>query len=400
MATNSLTASGLTIEQLSDIINDLTTGYTTIYGPDINLESNTPDGQMMNIYATALEDNLELLQVVYNSFSIVNAFGVQLDNMFALNGMQRQQGTYTIAYVNVTVSQALTLNGLDALASNPNITVFQVADTGGNIYQLQNSYSFSGSGTVTLAFQAQNIGQVLTTSNTITVINTPVIGVTSVNNPTTANDIIGTNEETDIQFKVRQGLSFQLAATGPADTIRAQLLNTPGVIDAFVPENDTTSVVGGVAANGIQVIVNAPTVPAATIAQVIYSKKPAGCAQTSSGSPQSYNITRPAGNIFTAYWYNAVPESLYISFQILPINGVDTFNTTTLANQLAAALVYRLNQSAFVGDIIRAMQTIAPNGYLQNVSVGTSSPPGSQTVSPTSYVNYFTVSASNITITT
>ncbi len=471
MATNSLTSTGLTIEQLSDIISDLTTGYISIYGADINLESNTPDGQMMNIYATALEDNLELLQVVYNSFSLTNAFGVQVDNLVALNGIQRQNGTYTIAYVEITVAQALTLTGMDALTSNPNASVFQLSDNTGNVYQLQTTYSFSGTGTVSLAFQAQNIGQTLTTANTITTILTPITGVTSANNPTTANDIIGTNEETDIQVKVRQANSFQLAATGPADTLRAQLLNTAGVIDAFVPENDANSVVNGLPPNGIWTIVNAPSVADSVIAQVIYSKKPAGCAQlftttqngtttsgaatitglsstsgmvagmvvsgtgipsgsiisavnsateitinnnaTSSGtvsvtvatnsyvaSAVSYNITRPAGNIFTAWWSNAVSQPLYISFQILPINGVDQFNTTTLATSLAAALTYRLNQSAFIGDVIRAMQTIAPNGYLQNVYVGASSSPSSQTVAPSALINYFTVSSSDISITT
>ena len=400
---NQLTSTGLTIESLSDILDDFSdpnTGFPAIYGADINLGASTPDGQAINIFATTTYDVLQALESVYNSFSLVNAYGIQIDNLVALNGIQRKNGTYTIANVQVTVSSALTLTGQDALVNNPSASVFTVSDTSGNQYQLQTTYSFSGAGTETLLFAAIDIGQIFTTPNTITIISTPQVGVTSVNNPSTSNDIIGVNEESDTALKIRQANSLQMGATGPADTLRAQLLNVPGITDAFVAENDTSSVVNGVAANGIQVIVNAPTATPATIAQVIYSKKTAGCAQTSSGSPQSYNITRPAGNIFTAYWYNAVPEALYIAFQILPINGVDSFSTSYLATQLAQTLVYRLNQSAFIGDVIRAMQVIAPNGYLQNVYVGTSSPANQQTVSPSAYVNYFTVSASNITITT
>jgi hypothetical protein len=400
MPTNALTATGLTTEALSDIIADLTAGYTTIYGPDINLDSNTPDGQMMAIYAEALIDNLDLLTSVYNQFSIQNAFGVQVDNLVALNGLQRQAGTQTIAYVEITASQAITVPGLDVLASNPNATVFTVADQAGNQYQLTTSYTFSAAGTsAALSFTAVNLGETFTSPNTITVIVTPLTGISSVNNPSTAADVIGTNEETDVQLKVRQGQSFALAATGPADTLRAQLLNIPGIIDAYVAENDTSSVAEGVPANGIWVIVNVSSATPAQIAQVIYSKKTIGCAQkTTSG--QSYNITRPAGNIFTAYWDLAISQALYVTFTISAINGVDTFNTTTLATDLANALVYKLNQNAYIGDVIKAMLIIAPNGYLTSIFVGTTSSPSTQSGSPSDFQHYLLLSPSGITIST
>lgn len=463
---NTLDATGLTIQSVTDIIGDLSAGFIAIYGADINLDSNTPDGQAINIYATALEDNLELLVAVYNQLSLQNAFGVQVDNLVALNGIQRQQGSHTIAQVAVTVSGAVTLPGQDVLVGNPNATVFTVSDSAGNQYQLQTSHVFSVSGTATLAFAAVNLGEVLTVPNSITIIVTPFPNATSVNNPSTSSDVIGTNEETDVQVKIRQGKSFQLAATGPADTIRAQLLNTPGITDAFVPENDNPTIVDGVFGNGIQVIINRTTATDAEIAQVIYSKKTIGCAQTGTfittgnthsnnvidnipstanmaagqkitgsgipslttissvtgpnsitisnpsgttltntpititplGSLHSFNITRPAGNSFTAYWFDAVTEALYVSFTILPINGVDTFDDTAIANELAAALIYRLNQTAFVGQIIAAMQIIQPNAFLTNVFVGTSPSPSSQQATPSDFQHYFTVAAAHIVI--
>ncbi|MDD5301497.1 MAG: baseplate J/gp47 family protein [Elusimicrobia bacterium] len=474
MAINSLTAGGLTIQQQPDIVAELTTGYTSIYGADINLGPNTPDGQMMNIYATALEDNLELLQSVYNMFNLINAYGVQLDNMGQLLGLIRQAGTYTQAQVLVTVSQAVTLPGQDVLVSNPSATVFTVADEAGNQYQLVASHVFSGAGSATLTFAAVDIGQILTSANTITAILTPLLGVTSVNNPSTSSDVLGTNEETDSAFRVRMAQSFQLAAVGPADALRAALLNVPGILDAYVPENDTGGIVDGVFSTGIMTVVNQGSVADADVAQVIYAKKGMGCQQTreftttgdthtnttvdnlpasdvenmavgqavsgagifagstidsidsptsitlshattataagvtltvtpvtpSGSTLKSYSITRPAGNVFTAWWFTAAAEDLYISFTINPINGVDTFNTTVLADALAAALTYKLNQSAFVGQIIAAMNLIAPNGYLTNIFVGTVASPSDQQVAPTDLQNYFSVIAGNIVIST
>lgn len=471
MPINAITATGLTVQSVPDIVAQLTAGYTTIYGADVNLDSNTPDGQQINIFATALGDNLELLLSVNAQFSLTNAVGVQVDNLLAINGMQRQPGTNTAAYVQVTVTQAITLPGQDVLVATPAATVFTVSDNAGNQYQLAASYAFAGAGTATLEFIAVNIGQVLVTANTITVIVTPLTGVSAVNNPafavtiagsvtnasavvsgissttgmtagmnltdadaffpvgttvlsvdsssqitasavatggspTTENitvatpaTIQGANEETDVQCKIRQAQSFYMGSTGPSDTLRSQLLNTPGVLDAFVPENDTSGTVNGVPGYGIWVIVNAPGVPAATIAQVIYAKKTIGCAQKTTAG-QSYVITRPAGNTFTAYWDNAVAQPLYISFTIKAINAADTFNTSALATALAAALSFKLNQSANVGNIINAMQAIAPNAYIINVFVDTVVTPAQQSVTPGTYQKYFTVAVANIAIST
>jgi uncharacterized phage protein gp47/JayE len=472
MATNSLTSAGLTIQQQPDIVSTLTAGYTSIYGADINLGPNTPDGQMLNIYATALEDNLELLQSVYNMFNLPNAYGVQLDNMAQLLGIIRQSGTYTQAKVLVTVSQAITIPGQDVLLSNPAATVFTVADQAGNLYQLQTSNIFGGAGSATLTFVSVNIGQTLTSANTITTITTPFLGVVSVNNPSTSSDIIGTNEESDSAFRVRMSASLQISANGPADAMRAQLLNIPGVIDALVAENDTGGIVNGVFAHGIMVVVNQGTAPSSSVAQVIYSTKQMGCTLTapfrttgnthtsttidglpasdvanmevgqaidgngvnatiasivsatsititpaaastltgvtlavtpvSSNGLNTYNISRPApiSGFFAATWFYAAYENLYISFTVNPINGADTFNTSALAASLASALSYKLGQSAYVGQIISAMNTIAANAYLTNVFVGNSPSPALQQISPATLQSYFQVLAANITITT
>ena len=162
MAISTLDQTGLTIESQSQIVADLTAGMQTIYGASINVNSNSPDGQFINLMAQVLIDLLELVQAVYNSFSVASAYGTQLDNRVALNGLQRQAGTYTVAQVNITVSGAVTLYGLD----QPTHTTFTVADSTGNKFQLAVTHVFSGAGNATLAFQSAVIGQVQTTPNT------------------------------------------------------------------------------------------------------------------------------------------------------------------------------------------------------------------------------------------
>lgn len=391
---SSLGVNGLIIDTLPTLIANLSAQLAAIYGSDINLNSNSPDGQLLNIFCQVVEDSLELLQSIYNSFGYQTAVGTQLDQRVAIMGVIRQAGTYTTTPVALSVSGALTLTGLDALISDPNAQVFTVQDTAGNKYQLQTTQTPGSAGTNSYIFVAVDIGPVQPILNTITSQVTTVLGVTGVNNPSLTATVVGQAEETDTQLKTRAAQSFALAATGPADAIQAALANVSGVTDASVIENDTGSPVGGVPAHSIWCIVENGA--DADIGQAIYSKKMPGCGMIGSNS---YVVTRPQGTTFTALWDTPLFQPLYIKFGILWIGGVKLTDDTITA-QLAAALVYKLNQSPNIGDVVTAMQEIAPTAILDFTGGGVSSDNSSfgSIVQPTTPQYVYTVVAVNITI--
>jgi hypothetical protein len=431
-----------------------------IYGTDINVNSNSPDGQLINTFCQNMTDLLELAQSIYNSFGYMSAYGTQLDQRVNLMGLTRNQGTYTQAPVLITVNQALTLYGLDQTAQ----PVFTIADASGNQYQLVTTYSFGSAASRSMIFQAVAIGEVQVTANTITNQVTNILGVTAVNNPITALSVTGTttstlpqitgigttsgmvpglqvsgagipagstivsvdsgtqitishnatasgtvtilvgtapistgvNEETDTQLKVRAAQSFALASTGPADSIEAALQATPGITDAMVIENPTASTVSGVPAHSIWAIVTGGT--AAQIGQVIYAKKGDGAPMKGA---QSYVITRPNGTSFTALWDTSIAQPLYITFGIL-WRGAVALDNTSIINALVAALTYKLGDQPSVGDVVTAMATIAPTaivlfGSSQGVSLDGIS--YFSVVQPSTAQYYYTVAAGNIVIT-
>ncbi len=461
---NSLSAFGLTVDSVTDIVTSLTTAMQSIYGSDINVDANSPDGQLINIYAQTAADILELIVDVYNSFSVEGAYGVMLDQRVALNGITRRQGTYTIVPVVVVVNQAITLTGLDDVAADPTLTAFTISDNAGNQFFLETGIAFAGAATQALLFRAVEIGLVETTPNTITNQVTTVLGVASVNNPITSisttghtasgfpqitaipstagmlvgMDIAGTgipagstilsvdsttqvtisanatatasgvtitvtsppivngvNEETDAQLKIRHGQSFALASTGPADAVSAALLAIPDVTDAFVVENVTDSPVGGVPAHGIWCIVAGGT--DAEIGQAIYAKKGLGCDMLGA---QTFIIARPNGTSFTAKWDTAESQPLYLAFTVNGIVAGTSFDTALIATELAAALVYKLGQNPNVGDVVSAMLTIAPNGYLTDIGVSKNDSDFFDVITPDDAQHYFVVLAANIHVST
>lgn len=391
---NLLDANGLTVNSTSEIVANLTAAFQAIYGPDINVGPNSPDGQLIGILAQSIQDNLQLLVQVYNSFAVDSAFGVILDQRVALSGIVRDQGSYTLAYVDVTASSAITIPGQDVLISNPNAQVFTVADTAGNQFQLQTSHVFSGAGSASLAFIAVTLGQIQTTPNTIQTIVTVTPGIASVNNPTTASDVEGIPEETDPQLKIKQAKSYFLQAQAPADAIRAALLAVPDCVDAYVAENDTASPSLGVPAHGLWIIVNGGST--ANIGTAIYIKKNPGCALTGA---QSYTVVRPQGNTFVSQWDNALTQPLYVRATLVPKIPGQTFDLAADKVALANALVYKLGENPSLGDVVLAMQVIEPLAVLTTVNVSIDGSTWADIVSPTTFQNYFLTLAANITLT-
>lgn len=388
---STISASGLAIESKTNIIAWLVSQFQAIYGNDINVNSNSPDGQLINIFAQADIDLLELLLNAYNNFTVNTSYGARLDQLVALNGIARLQGTYTQAMVLVSVSQALTLPGMDQTT----IPSFTVKDDAGNQFQLVTSHVFSVAGSATLTFQSVTIGLITTIANTITNIVTSTLGVTSVNNPSTASDVVGVNEETDAQLKIRHGQSFALAAIGMSDSLEAALRNIPDVIDAYVVENDTGATVNTIPANSIWTIVRGGT--PLEIATAIYAKKSPGCGMNGSVTQA---ISRPNGQNFTAKWDVPISQPLYIAFSVI-WNGPQLLSGSQIEANLANILVYKLGQNPSIGDVLVAMQSIAPTAIVTiNSSQGVSSDNSSwhSVINPNDAQHYFAVSAANITV--
>jgi len=402
---NTLDSTGLTIKTLAEVTADLTTAMQNIYGADINVESNSPDGQMINIFAQAVIDNLEVLVDVYNAMDPELSSGVNLNKVLALNGLTRNPATFTTTPVSITTNRALTLIGLDTLLTNPNAQVFSVQDANKNVFQLVTTYAFGAAGTASLTFQAVTPGAIEVLPNTITQQATPILGVTVVNNPSVSTTVVGVDEETDVAFKIRRAKMFLLPSTGPADAVQAALLAPYSLLgvtyqaaDAMVVENDTSGTVNGVPARSIYCIVryNGSASHRFQIPRQIVSKKIPGCGLYGA---ESETIMRNNGLPFVGKWDWAVAQPLYMTFGLTPKTPGITFDNAVVAAELAAALEYFLGQTATIGEIVVAMNTLFPNAIVTGAGVSASAGSYTDTVAPSALKNYWTVDAANIAIT-
>ena len=350
---NVFDADGLQVSTREEWITYFTEQFQQIYGADINLGSDTPDGQLINIIVQVILDLQDLLVQINNGFDPDFAMGNILDQRVAINGIQRQAGTYTVTPITVVNNQSVNLYGLDQDAQD----IYTVEDNAGNRWLLQETQLGLSAGSHSLSFRAELPGAQLTVPNTITIPVTIVLGVTSVNNPTTYTTL-GVNEESDAQLKVRRSRSVSLASQGYLAGLLAALENIDGVTSAYVYENTTSSTDSdGVPGHSIWVIV-AGTGADADIADAIYRKRNAGCGMY---GDQSYSVEQVDGSFFTVYWDEVVTQNLFIKFTATSINGTTLPNIESIRDDLPASFVPTVYEEVNINGLATAVQDIDSN---------------------------------------
>lgn len=348
-----LTATGVTVATQAELVAFYTAAFQQIYGANINLGSNTPDGQMMNIVIQQQLDIGDLLLAIYNSFNPDAAFGVTLDQRLAINGVQRQAGTFTVTPVTITCTQSVNLYGLDQSAQ----PVYTVADNAGNQWQLQVTQLGVAAGAHVLNFQAAAAGAVLTVPNTITVPVTIVLGVSAINNPTLYTTL-GVNEESDAAAKIRRQKSVSLPAQGFTDSLEAALENLSGVTSAVVYENDTSITdSNGIPANSIWAVVGGSGA-AVDIADAIYTYRSEGCGTFGS---VSYTLTQLDGSAFTVTWDALVSQNVFVKLTASSINGTAAPSLAAIQAQLPALFQPGAHAAVDINQLATFVQQVDPN---------------------------------------
>jgi hypothetical protein len=362
---NSIGPTGVTTDSQATLLAYYTATFQAIYGASIVLTPDSPDGQWMNILIQATLDLQDFVTNVNAYFDPDQAQGVILDQRVAINGIQRMGGTFTTTDVSITVNQALNLYGLDQSAQS----IYTVADSSGNQWELVNSINIASPGTYSLLFQAANPGAVLTVPNTITIPVTIVLGVTNINNPNSYLTL-GIAEETDYALRIRRQQSTAIAGQGYQASLLAALLNINGVTSAFVYENTTgTTDANGVPGHSIWVIVAGSGSPGA-IANAIYTKRNAGAGMKGS---QSFPITLPGGNVIDILWDDVESETLFIKFTATSLNGTTPPNIAAIRSGLPSSFVPGVYGQVNINALAAAVQAIDPNTLVTGGGFSTSS---------------------------
>jgi uncharacterized phage protein gp47/JayE len=390
---DTLDYAGLTLKSLTEIRTEIETGLKNIYGNDINISQDSPDGQLINIFAQAATDLREVVQDIFSSFDPAQAQGIVLDQRVALNGIFRSGGTFTKTFVNITVDRSVNLIGLDDnedLIELPS-GVFIIKDSAGTQFALIDSVTITP-GVHSLLFRAVEIGNVLVTIGSITTAVTAIAGITAINNSVGVS-VQGFDEESDAALRTRREKSISILSQGYTDSIESFILSLPNVMACVVEENNTNITdSNGVPAHSLWAIVEDGADN--DIAMALYEKKSAGCGIYGS---VSVTIPRVNGRSVVMKFSRPININLYIRCTITVASG-GTIDTASIKNSIVENIFYTIGQSATVDEIVCFIKMLN-NAYritLAGISINNST--WLEIIEPTTIQHKFVLDVSRITI--
>lgn len=256
-------STGLEIERLDSILSRLSQSMRDIYGPDINIAPESPDGQMIGVFSQACADINEIIGGVYAMSDPTKAVGVWLDIQLKYAGLTRNRQEYSYLN-NVTVTA---VNGT-VIPSG-----YTVTDENGIEWQTTSAVAVAGT-TASVQLRSSAYGPYALTSGKELIPKTVVLGVQSLY--TTSDSILGRYQESDESALMRFLRSYSINNLDDREGMEAALLAVNDVRDAKVYENYTNVT----DSNGVDPHTVNPIVIGGTntdIATTIIKKKGLGC---------------------------------------------------------------------------------------------------------------------------
>ena len=296
-----VTNAGFVTKPLTAIVSDLQAGVlsSTVFGNTFDVSSDGPMGQLLGVLAQPIADIWQLAAAVYASFDPDQASGQALVGLCALTGVNPlgalpSTGVEVLVGTNLTSVSAGTIladstTGAQFTVDNPVVIVTLTAWAAGafgqgalvtavgNVYYCtvggtSASPGPSGTGTftesggvvwyccgagaaaVSMTITSINAGAFPSAQGNLTVIVTPVVGLSLVANPNVI--VLGQLGETDSALRIRRNEELSDSGSATVNAILADLLLLSGVTNAAVFDNPTDTTNGaGLPPHSIQAVV-------------------------------------------------------------------------------------------------------------------------------------------------
>jgi uncharacterized phage protein gp47/JayE len=356
MSAPEFTNTGIVVQTYQEIYDELVAGYQAIYGVDINVAPDSPDGQRIGIEAQARLDLQTFALALYNAFDPDIAAGLSLNRIIKLAGITRRAATRSQVDVSVTTDRALTLPD-----------DYTVQDDLGQSWITLEEVVIASATTQTVTLFAQEFGALEADPATVTQPVTVVLGVTAVTNAAAAT--VGVDEETDQELRERRNLSLETPTSSGTGRMFTALGSVANVTDVAVYENDTTATDSrGIPAHSLWVVIEGGSVD--DIVETMAKNKTGGTGTFGDEEGDwTETVVRPDGTDFEIVHEMKFdrPTEIAVSVRLnvekkTPSSVIDS----DLIKQKIAARRYSIGENMLAGDLYASVLQ-AGTGFVPSV---------------------------------
>lgn len=219
---------GVVVPDTSKVKDEVIAEFkTALQAPDLDVSDSTPQGRLIEAETVARKRTIENMALIANMLNPNQAYGIFLDSIMALSGIDRIGATRT----RVTCTLSGTANTV--IPQNA-----QAQDSNGNIYYLENSVTIGAGGTVSGEFLSLEKGAIECGAGTLTQIVTAILGWTSITNASAG--ITGLDGESDNELR-QKFPTAQYQGKSIVDSIKSAILEVEEVKSCYVKDNPTNA---------------------------------------------------------------------------------------------------------------------------------------------------------------
>lgn len=262
--------------------------------PPLNVEPETPAGQLADSQTAAIADKDGQLLYLANQFNPLTAEGVWQDALGKIYFLTRKVAESSVA--------VCLCKGLPGTVIPAGALIRSAAD--GTLWRCAATTAIPTGGAAEIPFRAGDAGPLAAGAHTLTEIVTVTPGWDSVDNPAAAAP--GRDAESRAEFETRRAASVAKNAHGSVAALHGAIADIPGVLDLAVLENTGDDPVArwGVTIPGHSIRISVHGGEDAAIAEAVYRKKDGGCGTAGNteisysdpdfgGAAYTYRIERP-----------------------------------------------------------------------------------------------------------
>lgn len=374
-----LTSYGYTLPDTSSILTGVQQDFSAAFGATINMDLDTPQGQLMSSITAIIDDSYNLFLEYVNNVDPQYSQGRMQDAIGRIYFMTRIAATSTTVVARCT--------GLEGTVIPSGA---QAQDTSGNIYQTTGSNTIPAQGYVDITFSAVETGPLTCPVGTLTKIYGALPGWDTINNLVAGTP--GRDVETSQEFEYRRSQSVSAYSQGTLAAVYAAVaasgadLPSPTVpSDVYVTENvaATSKTVGGVVLLPHSLYVCVAGGDPDSIAYAIWSKGSLGCNYTGDTTieieDESYDEPRPT---YEVSYQTAANLSIYTKVTLGTGGTVDATTVsrvqTAVYNSfygLDGSAKVRIGAKIYASKFYSAIAAVVGSVPIVSIKVGLTSSP-------------------------
>lgn len=282
-----ITETGIVIDRLADVHQRLSDGFKRIYGDDINLDADSPDGQMIGLFSQEIDNINQAIAMIAQMLDPYKATGSWLEQRAMYAGVIRRGADYS--YIDEAIFTGM-----------PNITVpkdYVLVDDNRVKWVMLSEIKLDINGSARTGMRSAELGVFSLPAGKELKMETVTIGVDKIITTKAAKE--GAFEETDGNMLLRFMRSHSINNHDDRQGLEGALLDVPDVKQAKVYENFTGQTdEKGVPAHSLNAVVIGGSDD--DIGLAILKKKIGGCGvfgaventQTYAGVPRTVRFDR------------------------------------------------------------------------------------------------------------